>query len=92
MPFRYKRGICASYERQMYIYSVSLYYKNLAKPQQKKIEELCARVGGDNSGALFDFVTTDATATAVCMKHHIASRTTLYRLVKHYYEEFPLRI
>ena len=29
MPFRYKRGIRASYARQVYIYGVSLNYKNL---------------------------------------------------------------
>lgn len=92
MPFRYKRGIRVSRTRQIYIYAVSLNYKSLSPAQQKKIDKLCARVGGENSGALFDFVTTEETATAVCMKHHIASHTTLYRLVKQYYEEFPLKL
>lgn len=89
MPFRYKRGIDADYARQIYIYSVSLNYKNLTAAQQKKIRDLCERVGGENSGALFDFVTTEDSSVAVCMRHNIASRTTLYRLLKDYYEEFP---
>lgn len=92
MPFRYKRGIRASYARQIYIYSVSLNYENLSAAQQKKIKKLCEAAGGEHSEALFEFVTTDATATAVCMKHYIASRTTLYNAVKVYYENFPLKI
>ena len=92
MPFRYKRGIRASYARQVYIYGVSLNYKNLSPTQRAKIYRLCDVVGKESRDALFDFVTTDATAVAVCMKHHIASRTTLYRMVKDYYENFPLKI
>ena len=37
---------------------------------------------------LFEFVTTDAGATAVCMKHFL-SRSTLERAVRRYYESFP---
>lgn len=81
-----------NYKRQAYIYSVSLNYENLTKAQQKKIRILCERFGGENSAALFDRVTTGASSTAVCMKHNIASRTTLYRLVKDYYEGFPKRL
>ena len=92
MPFRSKRGIRASYARQIYIYGVSLNYRNLTPAQQGKIDRLCETWGKENRDALFEFVTTDATAVAVCMKHHIASRTTLYRMVKDYYENFPLKI
>ena len=34
------------------------------------------------------YVTTDAGATAVCMKHFL-SRSTLERAVRRYYESFP---
>ena len=91
MAFRYKRGIDVGFLQQMYIYSASLNYKNLTKAQQKKILKLCKRVGGANSDALFDFVTTDISSTAVCLKYNIASRTTLYRLLKDYYENFPMK-
>ena len=92
MSFRYKRGIRASYARQAYIYGTSLNYQNLSAAQQRKIEKLCEQSAGEYAEALFDFVTTDTTAVAVCMKHHIASRTTLYNAVKIYYENFPLKI
>ena len=41
--------------------------------------------------ALFEFVTTDATATAVCMKHCL-SKSTLHRMVRRYYEDFPKKL
>lgn len=90
--FRYKRGIRASYKRQIYIYAVSLNFKDLSSTQQRKIRELCEKAAGDHAEALFDFVTTDMTAVAVCMKHNIASRSTLYNAQKIYYENFPLKI
>ena len=90
--FRYKRGLRESYARQVYIYGTSLNYKNLSAAQQRKIRELCEKAAGDHAEALFDFVTTDMTAVAVCMKYHIASRSTLYNAQKIYYESFPLKI
>lgn len=90
--FRYKRGIRCSYRRQAYIYGVSTNYENLTAAQQETIRKLCRQAGGDYAGAVFDFVAKDETATAVCMKHYIASRTTLYKYVKKYYENFPKRI
>lgn len=90
--FRYKRGIRCSYRRQAYIYGVSTNYENLTKEQQKTIRGMCEQAGGYYAGAVFDFVTKDRTATEVCMKHHIASPSTLYGCVKKYYENFPKRI
>lgn len=90
--FRYKRGIRCSYRRQVYIYGVSSNYESLTKEQQKAIKGLCERAGGYYAEALFEYMTKDASSTAVCMKHHIASRTTLYECVKKYYENFPKRI
>lgn len=56
--------------------------------RKKKIEELCRECGGAYSDALFEFVTTDASATAISMKYYIG-RETLYRAVRKYYESFP---
>ena len=60
----------------------------LDERRQKKIKELCRQCGGEYSDALFEFVTTDATATALSMKYYIGVKT-LYRCVKKYYESFP---
>ena len=86
--FRYKRGVKADYDRQGYIYFVSRRYKLLSKREQEKILNLCFRCGGEHYKALFEFVTTDATATQLTMKHFV-SRATLYRVVRKYYEQFP---
>ena len=87
--FRYKKSIPVPYERQGYVFFVSKLYKELPPAAQQKIVNLCLECGGENYRALFEFVTTDAGAVAVCMKHYIASETTLYRMVREYYQKFP---
>ncbi len=86
--YRYKRGVKADYNRQGYVYFVSRRFEHLTPARQRKIRELCADAGGEYEDALFEFVTTDTTATAICMKHYV-SKATLYRAVKRYYEAFP---
>lgn len=89
--FRYKKAVPVSYDRQGYIYFASRLFKELPVAQQKKILNLCAECGGEHHQALFEFVTTDVGATAVCMEHHL-SRSTLERAVRKYYEKFPKRL
>ncbi len=86
--FRYKRSVPVSYDRQGYIFFVSRMYKRLPADQQQKILNLCLDAGGEYYKALFDFVTTDEGATAVCMRHNL-SRATLHRAVVRYYKDFP---
>lgn len=89
--FRAKRGIKASYERQGYIYFVSRLYKDLSEQDRRRIRELCKECGGEHYRALFEFVTTDTTATALALKHYL-SKKTLYRAVRRYYENFPEKL
>jgi len=89
--FRYKSGVKVSYTRQGYIYFISRCYQELCEKDRLKIDKLCSLYGGEYSLALRDFVTTDATATEICMKHYI-SRETLRRAVRRYYEHFPARL
>lgn len=89
--FRYKKSVPVSYERQGYIYFASRCYKELPPTQQQKILNMCIEAGGEYYQALFEFVTTDVGATAVCMEHHL-SRSTLERVVRKYYESFPRKL
>ena len=89
--FRYKKSIDVPYERQGYIYFASRMYHKLNVRQQQKIVDLCVETGGEYHAALFEFVTTDTGATAVCLKHHL-SQSTLERAVRRYYEQFPTRL
>ena len=89
--FKYKPGISVSYARQGYIYFKSLSYNTLSRSEREAIDELCLRVGGEHREALFTFVTTDTSATKICMENYL-SKATLYRLVKRYYEEFPNKL
>ena len=70
--FRYKKSIPVSYERQGYIYFSSLLYRELPEGAQRKILNLCLETGGEYYQALFEFVTTDAGAQAVCLRHHLS--------------------
>lgn len=88
--FRYKESIPLSYERQGYIYFKSLLYRDLPKAEQTRIRQLCRKAAGANADALLEFVTRRESATAVCMRHYIASNTTLYRALRRYYELFDL--
>lgn len=87
--FRYKKSIPVSYNRQGYIFYKSRCYRELSEREQREIRELCRRTGGEYWQALLEFVTTDAGAVNVCMRHHL-SQSTLERIVRKYYAEFPL--
>ncbi len=86
--FRFKRGVKVTYDRQGYIYFVSRLYKSLDEDRQRAILNLCMECGGEHYRALFEFVTSDTTATALELKYYI-SKATLYRVVQRYYEGFP---
>jgi len=85
--FRYKKSVSLSYEEQGYIYFTSLRYKQLPADSQELINRLCRECGGEYHRALFDFVTTDVGATAVCNRYFL-SQSTLERIVKKYYVAF----
>lgn len=87
--FRYKRGIDVSYEKQGYIHFCCRRFPELSAERQEAIWRLCRAAGGEHAEALFEFVTTQDTATAICQRHFIASRTSLYRVVKKFYESWP---
>ena len=87
--FRYKRGIDVSYEKQGYIHFCCRRFPELTAERQEAIWRLCREAGGEHAEALFEFVTTQDTATTICQRHFIASRTSLYRVVKKFYESWP---
>lgn len=91
MAFKYKKGVGGEYSRQGYIYFTSLCFRDLGERRKERIRRLCREVGGEYERALFEFVTTDTTATAICMKYNL-SRSQLYRIVGEYYKHFPKNI
>lgn len=85
--FRFKRSVPVDYDLQGYIYFTSRLYYALPKREQEKILRLCAEAGGEYYQALFEFVTGNEGATAVCSKHYL-SQSTLERVVNQYYVLF----
>lgn len=89
MGYRHKKSVRRSKEEQQYIYAVSRMYQRLHPTQKEEIRALCQEAGGEYCHALFLFVTTDRTATSICMECAV-SPATLYRAVTKYYEAFPV--
>ena len=87
MGFKIKSGVNLSYEEQAYIWAYSRLYKRLCAAERAKIRALCQKSAGAYAEALLDYVTTDDTATRICLRHNI-SRATLYRCVQKYYMGF----
>lgn len=87
--FRYKSGIKVAYNRQGYIYFASLLYKDLPEETRAEMDKLINKSAGRFAPALKEFVTKDETAEFICQKHHI-TRSTLYRIVRRYYENFKI--
>lgn len=85
--FRFKRSVPVSYDRQGYIYFTSRLFRDLPRKRRQEILHLCRECGGEYAAALLEFVTTDANATEICMKHNM-SRSTLERAVRRYYVNF----
>lgn len=87
--WRYKKAVPVDYDRQGYIYFVSMGYDIWAnKRDRERILRLCRQAGGPNWRALLAFVTNrKATAASVCLEYHIGEMT-LYRMVKRYYVDF----
>ena len=86
--FRFKKSVPVSYERQGYIYFKSRCYHDMTAREQHRLVNLCLSAGGQYYQPLFEFVTSDEGATAICLRHHL-SRSTLERAVRKYYTDFP---
>ena len=85
--FRVKKSIPVDPDLQGYIHFASRMYRKLDVKGQRRVKELCELTGGEHYQALFEFVTTDAGAVAICSKHYI-SQSTLERIVRKYYVAF----
>lgn len=82
--FRFKRSVPAKYDEQGFVYFYSKRYKSLDIEGKRKVRRLCHEAAGEYEKALFEFVTTNAGAKAICAKHFI-SRSTLERVARKYY-------
>ena len=85
--FRFKRAVPVSYNRQGFIYFYSKRFADLTLDEQKIIKAVCRKAGGEHYNAVLKAVTTERSATAVCMRHNI-SESTLERAVSRYYVFF----
>ena len=85
--FRKKRGIHIDYPEQGLIYFTCLTYDSQSERVKKRIRRVCDTVGGELSDALFEFVTTEKSATEIALKNYV-SESTLYKLRRDFYHAF----
>lgn len=85
--FRFKRSVKATYNQQGFIYFYSKRFAELTPVEQKMIKTVCHKAGGEHYNAVLEAVTTERSATAVCMRHNL-SESTLERAVRRYYALF----
>lgn len=86
--FKYKKSIPLSYDRQGLVYFTSKNYRFLPVAQRRKIDRLIRNVGKEYAAALRAFVIQGKSSTQI-EAEYFCSASTLYRLVRRYYLEFP---
>lgn len=81
-----KLGVC----KQGLIFYISRNYYNFSQSKRDIMDQTFEKAGGLYAAALKRFMTTSETAVKICIDENIASVTTLYNVVRRYYECFPL--
>ncbi|MBQ7646354.1 MAG: hypothetical protein IJS94_03700 [Clostridia bacterium] len=85
--FRKKRGIHIDYPEQGLIYFTCLTYGSQSERVKKRIRKVCEKVGGGYAEALFEFITTEKSATEIALRNYV-SESTLYDLRRKFYHAF----
>lgn len=84
--FKKRRGIHIPYNKQGLIYFTCMNIKEMPEDVQRKVLNLCAKVGGEHYKALYAMLTDDVkNVHSIAMEHHI-SETQLYEYRKKFYE------
>lgn len=81
-----KLGVC----KQGLIFYISRNYYNFSQAKRDIMDQTFEKAGGIYATALKKFMTTSETAVKICIDENIASVTTLYSVMRRYYECFPL--
>ncbi len=82
------------YEVQGLIFFLSSNYRVLPEELRRLVRESCRAAAGKsgNYDAIFEYMTKGKTKTAVMMRYHIASETTVDRMVRTYFCEMERRL
>lgn len=87
--FKYKKSIPLPYDRQGYVYFVSKNYRILPLKQRQRIDRLIEEIGRSYADALRAFVILGESCSAIESRYY-CSTSQLYRLVREYYQRFPV--
>ncbi|MCI8387110.1 MAG: hypothetical protein HFE63_01420 [Clostridiales bacterium] len=76
--------------KQGLIFYINRNYYRFSEKKQQLLDRQYERIGGEYANALRRYMLTADTMTKICFEEHIASPSTIYPLVRRFYEEFPL--
>lgn len=85
--FRKIKSMKMPYMKQGYIYFACKNYVDLPRHVRKRIRCICTEVGGEDSKALLEFLTTDRTASGVSMRYYMRENN-LYEMRREFYKRF----
>ncbi len=84
--FKKKRGIRLPYNKQGLIYFTCMDFKNQPAKVQRKIKDMCEKIGGDNSTALFEVLTNDKKSLERIADENFLTVKSLCEMRKKLYE------
>ena len=91
MKEKYHASFNVPRHEQGLIYYSCLNHKKLPPKKQIYIINLCIKIGGEYSDALFEAVTTMDGLQYIALQHYM-SMSSLWRLVKLFYEAFDVKM
>lgn len=86
--FKKRRSIKVPYRRQGLIYFTCINMQTQPKAIQDKINRLCSEVGGEDSGALFELLTTEDVSVTYIANKYFVNEKKLYKMRKSFYEKW----
>ena len=86
--FKKRRGIHLPYNKQGLIYFTCMDIKNQPEYIQKKVQNLCAEVAGEDFRALYEVLTNDNKSIIGISLEYFVSEKRLYNMRKQFYEKW----
>lgn len=76
--------------KQGLIFYINRNYYRFSEKKRRILDCQYECIGGEYAAALKRYMTSSDTLTKICIDEHIASPSTIYPLVRRFYENFPL--
>lgn len=89
--FKKYRSIRVPYKKQGLIYFLCVNIKEMPPDVRNAALNLCAELGGEDSKALYEFITNESRNACGVSQKYFVNEKRLHRLRKEFYEEWHKR-